>query len=315
MRAHFACCCVLLGAWGTPPPQAVAAGTSPDRYILEYPAAERFCPPVAGFFDEVERTIERVGNRTFRHQPNGGFGLPVQGRAGDALLLHLGADVGWHRVGEPVFAVANGVVRVSQGPLKDEANKGRKPADAMAWGNLIVLEHRLPDGNYVTTVYGHLANERLVSAGDVVRAGQQIGTIGTTRVNGGYKPHLHFGVRQGRMAEVGRMLAVLSIEGKQVPLRIAELREDEIVLDGAEELPERMHLTIDDQTFEISRRGDKAEVAAAILAHVPSPEFAIIGYGLSAEGWHDPTAFLKEHRADIAPAAFEMAKPRRNREK
>ena len=183
----------------------------------------------------------------------------------------------------------------------------------MAWGNLVVLEHRLPDDSYVTTVYGHLANERLVKAGDVVRAGQQIGTIGTSRVNGGYKPHLHFGVREGRMAEVGRTLVVLTIKGQQVPLRIAELREDVVVIGGAEDLPERLQLTINGRKFEISRRGDKAEVTMAMLGHVQSPEFAIVGYGLSAESWHDPVAFLKKHRADIAPAAFEVAKLRRRR--
>jgi hypothetical protein len=183
----------------------------------------------------------------------------------------------------------------------------------MEWGNLIVLEHRLPDESYVTTVYGHLADARLVQVGDVVRAGQQIGTIGTTRVNGGYKPHLHFGVRQGRMAEVGRTLLVLTVGGKQVPLRIAELREDVVVFAAAADLPERLQLAIDGQKFEIARRGDKPEVTSAILSYVQSPEFAIVGYGVSAEGWRDPTAFLKEHRADIAPAAFDAAKSRRAR--
>jgi hypothetical protein len=92
----------------------------PERYLLTYPEAEQFCPPVAGFFDEVERTVSRAGDYTFRHQPNGGYGLPVQAKVGDAHLLHLGADVGWHRVGEPVFAVANGVVRASEGSLPDD---------------------------------------------------------------------------------------------------------------------------------------------------------------------------------------------------
>jgi murein DD-endopeptidase MepM/ murein hydrolase activator NlpD len=293
--------------------QPAAADKLPDRYVLDYPAAEQFCPPVAGFFDEVQRNVSRVGYRTFQHQPNGGFGLPVQGRVGDAHLLHLGADVGWYRAGEPVFAIANGVVRVSQGRPQDEEPKGRGPGTAMEWGNLVVLEHRLPDDDYATTVYGHLAIERLVKAGDVVRAGQQIGTIGTSRVNGGYKPHLHFGVREGRMAEVGRTLVVLTIHGKQVPLRIAELREDVVVLAGAENLPERMNLNINGRKFEISRRGDKAEVTTGVLAHVRSPEFAIVGYGLSAESWHDPTAFLNEHRADTHPAAFGAAKSRRKR--
>ncbi len=189
--------CVWFGFWAMPGFWAAAADESPDRYLLSYPAAEQFCPPVDGFFDEVQRTIDSVRGHTFRHQPNGGYGLAVVDQVGDAHLLHLGADVGWYRVGDPVFAVANGVVRISQGPPKVDDKKKQKPAAKLEWGNVIVLEHRLSDDKYATTIYGHLANERLVKAGDVVRAGQQIGAIGTTHVNGGYKPHLHLGVREG----------------------------------------------------------------------------------------------------------------------
>jgi hypothetical protein len=46
---------------------------------------------------------------------------------------------------------------------------------------------------------------------------------------------------------------------------------------------------------------------------LPSPEFAIVGYGLSTDGWSDPIAFLKAHAADTNPAPFEMAKRRRGR--
>src|SRR5437868_6795143 len=107
----------------------IAAGEQfPKQYPLSYPAAEQFCPPVDGFFDEVQRTFDRAGGRAFRHQPNGGYGLPVVDKVGGVNLLHLGADVGWYRVGEPVFAVANGIVRVSQGPVQLEDNKtGKAP--------------------------------------------------------------------------------------------------------------------------------------------------------------------------------------------
>lgn len=312
MRAHIAWCWVLLSVQAVSELQPVAAEGLPERYVLSYPAAEQFCPPVVGFFDEVQRTIDRVGYHTFRHQPNGGYGLPIQDQVGGAHLLHLGADVGWYRVGEPVFAVANGVVRVSQGSPKDEDKKKRKPSTSMSWGNLVVLEHRLPDGNYGTTIYGHLANERLVNVGDVVRAGQQIGTIGTTHVNGGYKPHLHLGVREGRMAEVGRKLILLPVGGKPVRLQIAELREDVVVVSGAEKLPEQLRLNLNGREFEISNHDGKAEVTSAFLSYVPSPEFAIVGYGLSTDGWLDPIAFLKAHGADTNPAAFELANRRRN---
>src|SRR4051812_893240 len=104
---------------------AVAAEESSAPYFAACPSADRFCPPVDGFFDEIQRTVDRVRGHTFRHQPNGGYGLAVVDKVGDAHLLHLGADVGWYRVGDPVFGVANGVVRVSEGPPKVEGDKNK----------------------------------------------------------------------------------------------------------------------------------------------------------------------------------------------
>lgn len=298
------------------------------RYRLEYAAAEQFCPPVAGFFEEVQQTIGRAGGRTFRHQPNGGYGLPVVDKVGGANLLHLGADVGWYRVGEPVYAVANGIVRASQGEVaifdrqverdvksqaQPELQSPKKPIakskrpKMLEWGNFVVIEHKLPDGKYATTIYGHLANERLVNVGDEVRAGQQIGTIGTTKVNGGYKPHLHLGVRDGRMAEVGRKLVLMLMLGKATILEIAAVREDAIVLRGAEELPNELQMGLDGRKFAVRKTGAQAEVDPAFVYYVPSPEFLIVGYGLSTEGWRDPIEFLREHGAEAAPAPFSRA--------
>jgi murein DD-endopeptidase MepM/ murein hydrolase activator NlpD len=313
MTAHSAWRWILLSVLAALGLKPVAAEEIPGRYVLSYPAVDRFCPPVDGFFEEVERTIDRARGHTFRHQPNGGYGLPVVDKIGDAHLLHLGADVGFYRVGEPVYAVANGVVRMSQGPPKEDSTKTKqKPATKLEWGNFIVLEHRLSNDKYATTIYGHLANERLVNVGDVVQAGQQIGTIGTTRVNGGYKPHLHLGVREGRMAAVGRKLLVMTMDAAPTQLEIAELRDDNIVLTGAKDLPEQLQMGLDGRKFKISKYDDKAEVNAAFLSYVPSPDFMIVGYGLSTEGWLDPIAFLKAHGADINPVSFVRAKRGRN---
>jgi hypothetical protein len=68
---------------------------------------------------------------------------------------------------------------------------------------------------------------------------------------------------------------------------------------------------IDGRTFKIKKNGDKAEVSPAFLSYVPSPDFLIVGYGLSTDGWMDPIAFLKTHGAEVNPAPFEMAKVRR----
>src|SRR5262245_55008152 len=80
-----------------------------DTYTLDYPAGDRWCPPVRSTFVEATQTMSQVGSKRFRHQPNGGYGLPIKEKVGDKHLVHLGADLGWFQVGEPVFAVANGV--------------------------------------------------------------------------------------------------------------------------------------------------------------------------------------------------------------
>lgn len=338
-------CRVMMGALLLMGRGALAAAEeSPAAYPLSYPAADQFCPPVAGFFEEIERTIDRVGGHTFRHPPNGGYGLPVVIKVGDQNLIHLGTDTGWYQVGAPVFAVANGVVRVSQGAARVATSKSGVAQDkaresngnasgesgddlegakrsspqpspgsaaeqgrvrkSLEWGNVVVIEHKLADGKFATTIYGHLANDRLVKAGDIVTAGQQIGTIGNTRVNGGYKPHVHLGVRDGRMAEVGRKLLVMLNDGQAVQLEIAEVREDRIVVKGAANLPEEMQVGADGRKFRFAKNGETAEVDPALLAYVPSPEFLIVGYGLSTDGWQDPVAFLRAHGADVNPAAF-----------
>jgi murein DD-endopeptidase MepM/ murein hydrolase activator NlpD len=264
-------------------------------YILDYPAATQFVPPIDGFFDEVSSTIGRAGRRTFRHQPNGGYGLAIRDRVAGKNLLHLGADVGWYRVGDPVVAVANGVVRVAQQPAKKE-QKQKKPAAVMEWGGVVAVEHRLPDDTYVTTIYGHLDPKLLVSRGDTVRANQPLGTIGATRVNGGYKPHLHFGVRDGRMAESGRALVQVNVNGQVATLKIREVTEESVLLTGAEELPDRVNIFVQDKTFELRKLDENFQVSADILWYVQPPDFSIVGYGLSTDGWRDPIAFLRDPR-------------------
>jgi murein DD-endopeptidase MepM/ murein hydrolase activator NlpD len=86
---------------------------------------------------------------------------------------HLGIDMRSPK-GSPIYAADGGVVTTS-------AYKG-------SYGNLVVLNH----GNGLETYYAH-CDTLLVSVGDVVAQGQQIGTVGITGNATGY--HLHFEVR------------------------------------------------------------------------------------------------------------------------
>ncbi len=92
---------------------------------------------------------------------------------------HVGED--WAgKAGGRVSAAANGIV-ISAGPTG-------------TWGNLVVVEHTLPDQSKVTTIYGHLQNIS-VKAGQEIGIGDQLGTVGSTGDSTG--PHLHFSVYLG----------------------------------------------------------------------------------------------------------------------
>lgn len=90
----------------------------------------------------------------------------------DTPVFHHGLDI-VARPGIPVKATAAGkVVRCGYESL---------------FGNVVVLEH----GNGYRTLYAHLA-ARTVAAGDMVRKGDPIGTLGDTGRTTG--PHLHYEV-------------------------------------------------------------------------------------------------------------------------
>jgi len=106
---------------------------------------------------------------------------------------HTGADLNLPGVssadkGKPVYAISEGLVTYA----------GR----AGTWGNIIVIEHpeavvTRPNGETVRQVvysrYGHVDDQILVRAGEVVRRGQNIGYIGLAAgATSGW--HLHFDI-------------------------------------------------------------------------------------------------------------------------
>ena len=88
---------------------------------------------------------------------------------------HMGTDFAG-AVGEPILAAADGIVRIV-----DQFYLG---------GRVVYLDH----GGGLSSAYLHMSASA-VAAGDTVRAGQRIGSVGATgRVTG---PHLHWIVRYG----------------------------------------------------------------------------------------------------------------------
>ncbi len=92
---------------------------------------------------------------------------------------HVGIDIGFGRVGAPVFAVARGLVTYAAGQgWNDE-------------GGVVILTHRFPDGSLAHSLYGHVvaASAELPRVGNCLEAGTLLARIGTPTQS---RPHLHF---------------------------------------------------------------------------------------------------------------------------
>lgn len=143
------------------------------------PVAGRFSPPLGtegGGFVQVTRRFQE--------------------KEGEDGPIHTGVDyhgIGGKNVGlgDPVFAAADGKVVYTGTPSAE-------------WGNVVVLSHRLPDGDRVQTVYGHLEGVE-VERGAIVSRGARLGAVGTA--DGFYPAHLHFEVRQDDGVAPGSLVA------------------------------------------------------------------------------------------------------------
>lgn len=107
-----------------------------------------------------------------------------QGRTFLSPPNHLGED-SEHAHHDTVHAIADGVVRDA--------------GTADGYGRVVVVEHRLPDGSHVCSIYGHLCgHDRLAREGSQVKRGDVVGSIGDRWENGDGLEHLHLGIRKGR---------------------------------------------------------------------------------------------------------------------
>jgi len=150
--------------------------------IVVVPKPDTIPIPIANGFDypvgkKTEVTAKRDGDGWYNAQD---FGENT----------HLGED--WNAesggntdCGEPVYAAADGVVIRSK-------NIG------WGWGNVMIIRHKLPDGQLIETLYGHL-DTLLKAKGDLVERRELIGKIGDGAPPCGdgqsYYAHLHFEMR------------------------------------------------------------------------------------------------------------------------
>ena len=109
--------------------------------------------------------------------------------------LHLGDD--WNGtgggnsdLGDPVYAAARGVVIYAED-------------HGAGWGNIVRLLHKTQgreEDGFVETLYAHL-DTIMVSQGDTLERGTQLGTIGNA--DGAYYAHLHLELRTRAGMPVG----------------------------------------------------------------------------------------------------------------
>lgn len=106
-----------------------------------------------------------------------------QSQTEDERNIHIGLDL-WTEADTPICA-----------PLEGEIHSFQNNTNYGDYGPTIILIHNIK-GSEFYTLYGHLSLTSLVNknVGDKIRRGQKIATLGTSKVNGDYPPHLHFQV-------------------------------------------------------------------------------------------------------------------------
>lgn len=232
-----------------------------DARTLEYPEADSFDWPISWYEGSL-----------FAAVPRDSFG---------ANDTHAGEDMAWFREGASMYAIGNGIVRMVQGAGGD-------------WGFLLAVEHRLPNGDYCMSVYGHAGRDILVKPGEIVKKGQAIATVGLSCAveNGGYGAHLHFGISQGpfrrpRDWRKGGPID-LGIEGKTVRGEILRLAYDPSRKDPKYGFP-GLGLIV--------RLPDGSErLVPAAQQDLGTQLSWLKGYVPGCIGWHDPRQFIGERR-------------------
>jgi murein DD-endopeptidase MepM/ murein hydrolase activator NlpD len=173
---------------GTSPPAPTTLATAPVRVTGPVASGVDSGPTIhdeeaerRAFLARATEAASRSGAGTDRAAPltvwpargamTGWFG---EGRRSH---VHPGMDLDGE-TGDPVFAAGPGLV-VAAGPA---------PAGYGGYGTTVIIDH----GGATTTLYAHLSRVT-VQAGQLVKAGDLVGAIGTTgSVTGS---HLHFEVR------------------------------------------------------------------------------------------------------------------------
>ena len=123
--------------------------------------------------------------------------------------IHIGLDI-WCDAGTAVLAPLDGTIHSFQ----DNEGFGN-------YGPTIILEHNMGDKTFYT-LYGHLSRPSLkkLAFGQIVEAGEKIGSLGSPKVNGDYAPHLHFQIIEDLQGNSGDFPGVVSKEDRDSYLKL-----------------------------------------------------------------------------------------------
>ncbi len=199
------------------------AKSNKDKQVKKLSAEEKEAQKELEKFEkdkkEIAEELKRIAEEEEKNNSNNiagkpsssGYIFPVQGlgksninnKTYPSYAGHTGVDVNINVIGKKVVAVKDGTVEISRaipGSIKNYDSNGNVIGSYSSYGEYVVINHH--DGTM--TLYGHMKpGSRTVSAGQKVKQGQVIGTVGNT---GNCKPrptasnptqgtHLHFEVR------------------------------------------------------------------------------------------------------------------------
>lgn len=206
--------------------QAVQVSAFPDAYAKHEALASKIVNSLAG---GAARTVPVDGGHACDAAEDGriaasGWTAPIPGDVGSGFRTqerpaHHGVDIAAPK-GFPLHAAASGRVLVAR---CDPDRAGELSCDVDGWpgkggcGWFVDIAH----AGKIITRYCHLAEKPRVSAGDSVRAGEEIGVIGSSGNSSG--PHLHFEVHtDGDRSSDGAIDPVRFMREQGAPLRSVE---------------------------------------------------------------------------------------------
>jgi murein DD-endopeptidase MepM/ murein hydrolase activator NlpD len=169
-------------------PPASSSSSAPSTPSTTAAATSAFPPQPAAKTVGVQKVAAVTPSVVSKPPPrvgNGKFMRPVDGK----VLSGYGPKPdGLHNDGINIKAPRGSAVRAA-----DNGVVAYVGSDMQGYGNLILIRH----ADRWMTAYAHM-EKMLVKKGDVVKAGQSIGTVGST--GGVDSPQLHFEVRKGTQA-------------------------------------------------------------------------------------------------------------------